>query len=333
MTTDGSHASSKTRFSTIDVMLIGVSFVWGVNFSVVKTALTDFSPLSFNSVRFGLASLFILTLLWVLERDLSFRKEDIGRLVLLGLIGNTTYQLLFIFGIVRTTASNSSLILATTPIFVVLLSSVLGVERVERKVWQSVIVSFIGIFLITQGVGGTLTMTDQSWIGDLMILAGTICWSTYTVLSKPLLKRYSPLKLTTLTMAIGTLPLVFVSIPSLKEQNWGSISSQGWLSLTYSFGLAIAIGYVLWYTGVSRIGSARTSLYSNLTPVIAIAVAWLFLSETMTLLQVLGAVLVLTSLYLARRQSAVTNGNTDDKEIEPNENRLDAHPQKASQET
>jgi len=309
MTTGGSQASSKTRFSAVDIMLLGMSFVWGINFSVVKTALTDLSPLSFNSLRFGLASLFILALLWVIERDLSFRREDIGRLVLLGLIGNTAYQLLFINGIDLTTASNSSLILATTPIFVALLSSVLGVERLERKVWQSVILSFFGILLIVQGTGRTLTMTDQSWIGDLLILAGTICWSTYTVLSKPLLQRYTPLKLTTLTMIMGTLPLVLVSTPSLKEQNWSSVSLQGWLCLIYSFCFAIAIGYVIWYTGVSRIGSARTALYSNLVTVIAVAVAWLFLSERMNLLQVLGAVLVFISLYLARRPSTETGNN------------------------
>jgi len=309
MTTGGSHASSKARFSAIDITLIGMSFVWGVNFSVVKIALTDLSPLSFDSLRFGLASLFILTLLWVLERDLSFRREDIGRLVLLGLIGNTIYQLLFINGIARTTAGNSSLILATTPIFVVLLSSVLDVERVERKIWYSIMLSFIGILLIVQGAGRTLTMTDQSWIGDLLILAGTICWSTYTVLSKPLLRRYTPLKLTAWTMVMGTPLLVLVSIPSLKEQNWGSVSMQGWLSLTYSFFFAIAIGYVIWYTGVSRIGSARTALYENLITVTALAVAWLFLSERMALLQVLGAALVLSSLYLARRPSKETSSN------------------------
>jgi len=277
--------------------------VWGINFTVVKIALTDFSPLSFNSLRFSLASLFLLTLLWVLERDLSFRREDLVRLVLLGLIGHTIYQLLFIHGIARTTAGNSSLILATMPIFVALLSSVLGIERVGRKVWQGVMLSFVGILFIVEGAGRTLTLTDQSWIGDLLVLTGTIFWSTYTVLSKPLLQRYSPLKLTTLTMVIGTLPLVLFSVPSLKEQNWSSIPFQGWLSLAFSFCFAIAIGYVIWYTGVSRIGNARTALYENLITVIAVAVAWIFLSETMTLLQVLGAVLVFASLYLARRSS------------------------------
>lgn len=286
-----------------------MSLVWGINFSVVKTALTDLSPLSFNSLRFGFAALFLLTLLWVIERNLSVRREDIVRLFLLGLIGNTFYQLLFIHGIARTTASNSSLILAIMPIFVVLLSTVLGVEKVGRRIWYGVVISFIGIFLIVQGTGRTLTITDQSLIGDLLTLAGTICWATYTVLSKPLLQRYTPLKLTTITMAMGTLPLVLVSIPSLNEQNWGSVSLQGWLCLAYSFFLAIAIGYVIWYTGVSRIGSARTALYENLITVIAVAVAWIFLSEKMTLLQILGAVLVLVSLYLARRNSKVNSSN------------------------
>jgi len=278
--------------------------VWGINFSVVKIALTDLSPLSFNSLRFVLASLFLLILLWILERDLSFRREDVGRLVLLGFIGNTLYQLCFINGIALTTAGKSSLIYGTTPIFVALLSSVLGVERVRRKVWQSVILSFIGVFLVVQGAGGTLIITDSGWMGDLLILAATICWSTYTVLSRPLLQRYTPLKLTTLTMVMGTLPLVLVSIPSLKEQNWGSVSLQGWLCLTYSFCFAIAIGYIIWYTGVSRIGTARTALYENLIIIIALAVAWLFLHERMTPLQTLGAALVLVSLYLVTRGHA-----------------------------
>jgi len=304
MTAADSHTSLKKRFSTVDIMLIGMSFVWGINFSVIKVALTDLSPLSFNSIRFSLASFLLLTLLLVHERNLSFRREDIGRLFLLGLIGNTLYQLCFINGIALTTAGNSSLILAIMPIFVVLLSSILRVEKVGRRVWQGAILSFIGIFLIVWGAGRTLNMTDQSLIGDLLILVGTIFWSTYTVLSKPLLQRYTPLKLTTLTMAMGTPPLVLVSIPSLKEQNWNSVSLQGWLSLAYSSCFAIAIGYVIWYTGVSRIGSARTALYENLITVIAVAVAWLFLSETMAPLQILGAALVLTSLYLVTRKHA-----------------------------
>lgn len=303
MTSIDSPASTKARFSVIDLMLIGMSFIWGINFSAVKIALTNLDPLSFNSIRFSSASLILIVLLWIRERNLSVRREDIGRLILLGLIGNTVYQFLFINGISRTTASNSSVILATTSIFVVVLGSILRVEKVQRRVWYGVVLSFIGIVLISMGAGKPLSMSSQSLIGDLLVLTGTICWSAYTVLSKPLLQRYSPLKLTTLTVAIGTPLLVLVSIPSLKEQNWSSVPMQGWLSLAYSSCFAIAIGFVLWYTGVNRIGGARTALYEGLITVVAVATAWLSLSESMTVLQVLGMVLVFFSLYLARRTS------------------------------
>jgi len=307
MATNDSHVSAKARFSVIDIMLIAMSFIWGINFSMVKSALNDgFYPLSFNSIRFGLASLFLIAFLWIRERNLGVRREDIGRLILLGLIGNTFYQFLFINGISQTTAGNSSLFLAMTPIFVAVLSSFLRVEKVQRRVWVGVILSFFGILFISLGAGKLLSVSSQSLIGDLLVLTGTICWSTYTVLSKPLLQRYSPLKLTALTVAIGTLPLVLVSIPSLKLQNWSSISSGGWLRLAYSFCFAIAIGYVLWYTGVSRIGGARTALYEGLITVVALVTAWLSLSESMTPLQVLGIVLVFISLYLARRTSNTT---------------------------
>ena len=301
MTEALSAPAAKSRFSTVDLLLVAMSFIWGVNFSAVKGALADFSPLSFNAIRFGTASLILLSLLWLRERSLSVRRKDVGRFVMLALIGNTVYQLFFINGIALTTATNSALILATTPIFIILFGALLRVERINSRVVQGVVLSFTGVIMIILGSGRPLTITDQSLIGDLLIVANPICWSIYTVLSKPMLKGYSPLKLTTVTMAIGTVPLVLVSIPSLSTENWASVSTNAWLSLAFSACFAIAIGYVLWYTGVSRIGSARTALYDNLVTVFAVASAWILLSESMTVVQIVGAVLVFVSLYVARR--------------------------------
>jgi drug/metabolite transporter (DMT)-like permease len=133
-------------------------------------------------------------------------------------------------------------------------------------------------------------------------VANPICWSIYTVLSKPMLKEYSPLKLTAVTMSIGAVPLVIVALPSLNQQNWTAISTNAWLGLAFSAFFAIGLGYVIWYTGVSRIGSARTSLYDNLVTVFALASAWILLSESMTAVQIAGAVLVFVSLYVVRRK-------------------------------
>jgi len=303
MAATASAPAAETKFSRVDVLLILMSFVWGINFSVVKGALIDFSPLSFNALRFGTSSLILLCLLWLRERNLRVKRKDLGYFVVLGLIGNTAYQLFFIHGIALTTATNSSLIIATTPIFIVIFGAALHVEKITSRIVQGVILSFVGIVMIILGSGKTLSFTDQSWMGDLLTIANPICWGLYTVLSKPLLKEYSPLKLTAVTMAIGTVPILLVSASSLSTENWAAISTSSWLSLAFSAVFAISIGYVLWYTGVNRIGTSRTALYENLVTVFAVASAWIMLSESMAVIQILGAALVFVSLYVARRHS------------------------------
>ena len=283
-------------------MLIAMSIVWGLNFTAIKGAVSEFQPLTFNTIRFAISSLFLLGLLWLRERSIRVHRKDLARFVLLAIIGNTAYQMFFINGIALTTATNSALILATTPIFIILFGALLNVEKVTSRIVQGVILSFIGVVMIVLGTGNSLTFSNQSLLGDLLIVANPICWSIYTVLSKPMLKEYSPLKLTAVTMAIGAVPLVLVGIPSLGTQNWAEISISSWVGLGFSAFLAIGLGYVIWYTGVSRIGSAKTSLYDNLVTVFAVASAWIILSESMTWIQILGAVLVFGSLYLVRRK-------------------------------
>jgi len=289
--------------SGTDLMLIMMSVVWGLNFTAIKGALADFQPLTFNALRFGTSSLFLLGVLWLRERSIGIHRKDLPKFVLLALVGNTAYQLFFINGIALTTATNSALILATTPIFIILFGALLDVEKVTSRVLQGVVLSFVGVLMIVLGAGGSLTFSSQSLLGDLLIVANPICWSIYTVLSKPMFREYSPLKLTAVTMAIGAIPLVIIGTPTLFTQDWKAISFNAWLGLGFSAFFAIGIGYVIWYTGVNRIGSARTSLYDNLVTVFAMASAWVLLSEVMSWIQILGAVLVFASLYVVRRKS------------------------------
>ncbi len=291
--------------SGTELMLILMSVVWGLNFTAIKGALADFQPLTFNAIRFGTSSLFLLGLLWLRERRIGIQRKDLAKFVLLAIVGNTAYQLFFINGIALTTATNSALILATTPIFIILFGALLDVEKVTSRIVQGVILSFLGVVMIVLGAGNSLTFSSQNLLGDLLIVANPICWSIYTVLSKPMLKEYSPLKLTAVTMAIGAVPLVIIGVPTFGTQDWAAISFNAWLGLGFSAFFAIGIGYVIWYTGVSRIGSARTSLYDNLVTVFAVASAWILLSESMSVVQILGAVLVFVSLYLVRRKKGV----------------------------
>jgi drug/metabolite transporter (DMT)-like permease len=287
--------------SPIDLLLLGVVLVWGINFSVVKASLAEISPLAFNGLRFLLASSTMLILTRAVEGDLHIQPGDWSRLALVGLIGHTTYQLFFIIGLDHTQAGHSSLMLGLTPVFVALIGLALGIERVGVRVWSGICLSFAGIVLITSGSNDGIHLGEPTLLGDLLTIAATFCWASYTVLAKPLLGRYSPIKFTALTMALGVVPLLIVSVPSLIAQDWGRVTAAGWLGLLYSFSLAIVGAYTVWYASVQRVGSARTAIFSNLTPVIGLTAAWLMLGETLAPVQLIGAAVVVLGISLARR--------------------------------
>jgi len=287
-------------WSSNDLLMLAVVSIWGINFSVMKVTLGSVSPMAFNGLRFSLASIVMLAILRWRGESLRFARRDLVPVFLLGLMGHTLYQVLFVNGLARTSPANASLLMATAPIFVVIYGALLGVERASQRVWVGILLSFAGILLLVGG-GGGLALGLATVKGDLLVLGAAMLWAAYTIGSKSLLGRYSPLKLTTLSMIAGVIPLVIICAPAMRNENWGAAPAGVWAGLFYSAVFSVALAYIGWYTSVQRVGSNRTAIYSNLTPVIAILVAWIFLDSRLTWPQVAGAAVVLAGVMLTRR--------------------------------
>ncbi len=280
--------------------MLAVVLFWGVNFPLVKGALREFDALAFAGLRFALVTVCMAGLAWAREGSLRPRPGDVWKVMGLGLLGNGVYQLAFMLGLARTTASNASLIVATAPIFVALTAGLLG-ERIHRWAWLGIILSFLGIALVIQGGAGASLGTEHL-VGDVIALVGAAAWGAYTALLRPFLKVYSPLKLNALTMLFGTFPLFIAAAPAMSRIAWTSISGGAWLVLLYSALFSVVISYNIWNWAVHRVGSARTAVYSNLVPVVALLTSALLLGERMTLLQFVGAAVVITGIVLTRRR-------------------------------
>jgi drug/metabolite transporter (DMT)-like permease len=291
-------------FGVTDLTLLGLVLIWGANFSVVKSALSELPPLAFNALRFGAASLLTLLLTWLVEKDLHIERQDWPLLIVMALVANSAYQILFIQGIARTRASNSSLILATPPIWVALFSALTHSERLSRRNGLGILLSFAGLCLLIGGSRSGLSLGVQTFTGDLLTLCAALIWATHTLVVKRFTRRNSALKVTTWMLVFGTIPLIAIGYPDLVALDWSSISAESWLGLAYSTVLAIALGYVIWNTSVERIGSTRTAIYSYLQPLIGVGIAWATLGETMQPLQALGAVGILAGVALARQNVA-----------------------------
>jgi drug/metabolite transporter (DMT)-like permease len=277
-----------------------MALIWGVNFPVIKAALSEIDPLAFNALRFPLASLVVFM---VLRRQGPIPKpagSDWPRIITLGVLGNLVYQGFFIFGVSGTLAGNASILLATVPVWTMALSALRRHERPGTTVWGGVFATLVGMLLVVLGGSLNVSIHGATLLGDLLIIGAAVTWSTYTVGSRRMIEKYGSLNVTAWTLWIGTVGLVLAGAHSLLRTPIQAVTPWAWAGVAYSGALAIGVAYILWYRGVQRIGNARTAAYSNLTPIVALGVAWAWLGEALSLLQITGAGVVLGGLTLAR---------------------------------
>ena len=276
--------------------------IWGINFPIIKGAFADIPPFAFNGFRFLVAAALLLIALRVLEGPPRFAREDLLGLLALGLVGHVGFQSLFIAGLARTTAGNSSLIMSMAPLFIGVLGVVLGLEHPSVRMWAVLFVAFVGLLVLIEGRGGgRLSLATAA--GDLLVLASAFCWAAYTVLSRAFLTRMSALRLTTVTLILGLPVLVAAAVPGLLHLDWTAVALASWGAVAFSAVLAIVVCYVIWYTSVQAVGSTRTAALSNLIPVVALVAARLLLGEPLGVLQVVGGGVVLFGVWLARSGS------------------------------
>jgi drug/metabolite transporter (DMT)-like permease len=283
--------------------LLFVAVVWGVNFAFVKFALTDFYPLSFTVLRFFLAALFLLAIMLAKSEPLSLERRDIGEIIKLGFIGITLYNLLFMEGLAFTTASNAALFISTSPLFAALILALSKRERITPPVAAGLLLSMLGVLLVIQSRPGGLDLSRRGLTGDLLTLSAAAFWALYTMKAKPLLAKYSAIKVTAYSMAAGTLMLLPIGASELLNQSWSLVSLPSWAAFLFSALISGGLAFTLWYEGVKRIGVTRTIVYHYLVPFVAVLFAALFLGERIALAQALGGVLILTGVSLVQRRT------------------------------
>ena len=286
-----------------------MTVIWGTNFSVVKPAFREVDPQAFNAVRMVIASLVFIAIMKIVPRWTSsdifstpapITRRDWAAIAALGVVGHFFYQYFFIGGLALTSVANSSLLLAATPVLIAILSAVLGHDRIAPLHWVGAAMSLAGIYIIITFAGARVSIGSSTLRGDLMMFGGVACWAIYTLGSRPLMERHSPVGVTGLSMAIGTALYAPVMWPRVMATDWSSISLRTWVALVYSALFALCVAYTIWYMAVREIGSARTSVYSNLVPIVAMLTAIAFLGERLSGARLAGAGLVLTGVALTR---------------------------------
>ena len=284
-------------FTKYDVEMLVVSLIWGGNFSVSKFALIQLGPLTFSALRFSAAAVLLLLVARKAGVLTPLPRRTFWGLVGLGVLGNTFYQAVFMTGLSLTSVTNSAMIVASLPVIVALLGTLLRIERATPAMWLGVVLATSGVALVVSARG--VHFHAGSFRGDLLVLFAIVCWACYTVGVRRIGAGVDALQITVITTVAGTPGLLLLGAPGLLRQDWSAISPKTWYAMAYAALLALVLCYILYNRAVQGIGTARTAIYNCLVPLVAMVIAGLTLGEVPTALQFLGVALVIGGVLVS----------------------------------
>jgi len=287
--------------------MIATTLLWGLSAVITKNAIGDtpetFRPYIFNGIRIPAGTLLLFAALKLSGKSAGIRKKHIPLIAAVSFFGMFVFSVLFVTGVNLTSASNTGIFNSTIPLFVLLLSFISKIERPVKRTVLGVCIGFLGMIAVTFNNGNLEFNT-----GDMLIIASCIAWAAYTVFTKKITNFYKPLTAIAWVCLFASIYQIPLFLHQLPEQSWSTISALNWFNCAVSAVGAVAAANILYYYAIERIGPSRVGVYINLTPVFTLIFAVTLRDEVITQFQILGLVIVITGIAVAR------SGRNDSKE-------------------
>jgi len=283
------------RASPVDAMLFGTVLLWALNVTVTKYMFEHgWKPLAYGTIRYFLAIVLFWVFTWWRERSLRIERADWWLVALAGLCIFVN-QVCFVYAVDLSTASTVALLLGATPVFMGLIAIALRLGRLQGTFWLGAAVTFAGVALIAVA-GGTIS---GSLGGNLLGIGTAFSWAAYSTAIAPLMKRYSPYRISALVLAIGWVPLAAIGAHQIPEQHvhWGGLMI---LAFVYAVVGPLFLTNILWFTAIDIVGAPRAALFGNLQPFFSVFFALILLSESLHGMEIAGGVLIFAGIALER---------------------------------
>ena len=281
----------KTR--GIIFVLLAVLF-WGVSFINTKVLLQEYSPVSIAIFRQFIAIIPLIIFLLVKKQFFKMSLRNVLHFSIAAFFGIVLYFVFENTGLMYTSASSASMIVATIPMFSLLVDTVLYKLKFDIKLMILIIISLIGVYFVISE-NGKINIFDSSFKGNMFVLFAMASWIVYTIISKELGKRYSSIQMTSIQTLLSIplfMPFIIKDIPY-----WHLPSLTGLYNLIFLGVFCSAIAYVCFLYGIQTLGPSTASAYLNLIPVVTIIISAIFLKEVLTIYQIIGSILILSSLF------------------------------------
>ncbi len=276
--------------------------VWGASFIATKLALRDLAPVTVVWLRFAIGVL-ILGIAATAKRELTLpRKQDWLYFAVLGVIGITFHQWLQSTGLQTVQASTTAWIVATTPVFIAILSWIFLREKLSWLQVSGIALAVVGVLLVvSKGDFRGLFSGKFGTVGDILILISAPNWAVFSILSSRGLKKYKATQMMFYVMTIGWLftSILFFGSGKLTDVGhltWPSLLGVGFLCIFCS-GLA----YIAWYDGLKALPASQTGAFLFIEPLVAVITAWAILGESILVIALAGGLIILVGVRMVQK--------------------------------
>lgn len=282
--------------------------LWGLAPVATRAAVAHLAPLPLLVLRLTVAALVLLP--WAVPVFRRLRPRSAARLLAAAALGLVGYNLPVTVGLQWLPASTAGLLLATEPVWVLVLGSLFLAERGGARAWLGSAVALGGVAVLA-GPGALAGVGDRELAGAGLVLAGTLAFGAYTIVLRPLSQAYGAIPATAASTVVGALPyLAFAG--TLSAPRLAQLPPPVWGELAFlALGSTVA-GLLLWNRAVLTGGAARVSLLLYLEPVVSVLGAVIFLGEHVTLVTMAGGLLILAGVAVASRAGRPGGGNGND---------------------
>lgn len=283
--------------------IITAHSIWGIHFVVAKLTLQEIPPMSLAFLRFVLAFILLSPFLILESKKLKIAKEDLPKLIAVGVFMVTLNISFFFEGLTRTTATSASVLTMTVPVLSVLLGWWFLKEKVYVVNLAGLSLGFIGTVL-TIGLPLIilgLQSANEILLGNFLIIIASICWVIGAIISKDMLKKYSTLLVTAIIFLVGILTFFIPAVSEyLKNPSWtGQVTYLGLAGLFFIAAASSVSAYFLFEWGLSKLGVIKADLFQYIEPIVATTLAVILLNEKLRFSFVIGALLIALGVYWA----------------------------------
>lgn len=282
----------------IYLKLVLVAIMWGGTFIATKMVSHVFGSFTGASFRYLVALLFMVPLMLFKDSNaFKVTRKQFIRLTLLGITGIFAYSFFFFTGLRLVKASHGALIVALNPVLVMLISGLIGKERIASTKILGLLISLAGTAIVIARGDIMDLFTMFTW-GDALMLGCPVSWAFYTYFAKDALKFASPLQASTWAILTGMMFIVFF-VPF--EPFPVNVDWTVWLAIVYLGICGSVLGFVWYYEGIKAIGPVKTAAFNNLIPIFAMLLSVVLLGESIHTYMIYGSAMVIGGVFLINK--------------------------------